>query len=304
MEPRYLLDTDICIYIRKGRPEQVVRRFRTVRPGEAALSVITYGELLYGAGKNELREQSLARLRQLVELVPALPLPEKAAEIYGFIRAELERRGELISNNDLWIAARARAEGAELGSVYTAPAGHSCSLGFGWNQATPPKGLWLAKSGMGGKWPLGMSEICCIQRGITRSPISGQRQTRCPVSSFHKAGMASLHSHAVLNALCGGGTGFSEMGFSFASFSSNCSILRCSLGRGGLVFINMSFPRRSRRGQAPFRRDLRLLNNTASLFSLQHAMPLHWRFSTFRNERRPARTGCRWRESAILPGGE
>lgn len=115
-----MLDTDICIYIRKGRPEQVVRRFRTVRPGEAALSVITYGELLYGAGKNELREQSLARLRQLVELVPALPLPEKAAEIYGFIRAELERRGELISNNDLWIAARARAEGAELGSVDTA----------------------------------------------------------------------------------------------------------------------------------------------------------------------------------------
>ncbi len=114
MEPRYLLDTAICVYIRKGRPEQVVRRFRTVRPGEAAISVITYGELLYGAEKNELREQSLVRLRQLVELVPALPLPEEAAGMYGFIRAELEGRGEMIGNNDLWIAAHALASGMTL----------------------------------------------------------------------------------------------------------------------------------------------------------------------------------------------
>jgi len=46
MEPRYLLDTNICIYIRQKRPEEVLRRFRRLRPGEAALSVITYGELL------------------------------------------------------------------------------------------------------------------------------------------------------------------------------------------------------------------------------------------------------------------
>jgi len=52
MEPRYLLDTNICIYIRQKRPEEVLRRFRKLRPGEAALSVITYGELLYGAAKS------------------------------------------------------------------------------------------------------------------------------------------------------------------------------------------------------------------------------------------------------------
>jgi tRNA(fMet)-specific endonuclease VapC len=51
MEPRYLLDTNICIYIRQKRPEQVLRRLRKLRPGEAVLSVITYGELLYGAMK-------------------------------------------------------------------------------------------------------------------------------------------------------------------------------------------------------------------------------------------------------------
>jgi tRNA(fMet)-specific endonuclease VapC len=47
MNPRYLLDTDICIYIRQQRPAGVLHRFRELRPGEAGLSVITYGELLY-----------------------------------------------------------------------------------------------------------------------------------------------------------------------------------------------------------------------------------------------------------------
>jgi tRNA(fMet)-specific endonuclease VapC len=46
MEPRFLLDTNICIYIRQERPEPVLRRFRRLRLGEAALSVITYGELI------------------------------------------------------------------------------------------------------------------------------------------------------------------------------------------------------------------------------------------------------------------
>jgi len=112
MEPRYLLDTNICIYIRQKRPEEVLRRFRKLRPGEAALSVITYGELLHGAAKSEQRVEALERLRQLVHVLPALSLPESAAEAYGSIRAELEARGEVIGNNDLWIAAHAVA--AEL----------------------------------------------------------------------------------------------------------------------------------------------------------------------------------------------
>ena len=107
MEPRYLLDTNICIYIRQKRPEEVLRRFRRLRPGEAALSVITYGELLYGAAKSEQRVAALERLRELVHLLPALALPESAAEAYGSIRAELESKGEMIGNNDLWIAAHA-----------------------------------------------------------------------------------------------------------------------------------------------------------------------------------------------------
>jgi tRNA(fMet)-specific endonuclease VapC len=48
-------------------------------------------------------------LHELIALMPALALPEKAAEAYGTIRAELESKGEMIGNNDLWIAAHAMA---------------------------------------------------------------------------------------------------------------------------------------------------------------------------------------------------
>ena len=109
MEPRYLLDTYICIYIRQKRPDEVLRRFRKLRPGEAVLSVIAYGELQYGAAKSEQRVSALERLRELVNLLPALSLPETAGEVYGMIRAQLESKGEMIGNNDLWIAAHAIA---------------------------------------------------------------------------------------------------------------------------------------------------------------------------------------------------
>jgi tRNA(fMet)-specific endonuclease VapC len=101
MEPRYLLDTNICIYIRQRRPEEVLRRFRKLRPGEAALSVITYGELLYGAAKSAQRAAALEQLRELIRLLPAVALPENAAETYGTLRADLETKGQMIGNNDL-----------------------------------------------------------------------------------------------------------------------------------------------------------------------------------------------------------
>ncbi len=114
MEPRFLLDTNICIYIRQQRPEPVLRRFRRLRPGEAALSVITYGELIYGAAKSTQREAALEKLRELVHWLPALALPEAAAETYGAIRFELAAKGQVIGNNDLWIAAHAVAAGLTL----------------------------------------------------------------------------------------------------------------------------------------------------------------------------------------------
>lgn len=114
MEPRYLLDTNICIYIRQEKPTKVLQRFRRLNAGEAALSVITYGELFYGAQKSAHRELALERLGELVRWLPALPLPEVAGEIYGEIRFELASSGQLIGNNDLWIAAHAVASGLTL----------------------------------------------------------------------------------------------------------------------------------------------------------------------------------------------
>jgi tRNA(fMet)-specific endonuclease VapC len=90
------------------------RRFRTLRPGEAVLSVITFGELVYGAGKSAQRGATLELLRELAQVLPVQGLPETAAESYGTIRAELERKGEMIGNNDLWIAAHAKAAGLVL----------------------------------------------------------------------------------------------------------------------------------------------------------------------------------------------
>ena len=111
---RYLLDTDTCVFIHRERPEALLRRFQSVRPGEAVISVITYGELLYGAARSVKRDESLQRIHGFVAIVPALPLPEQAAALYGEIRAELEAKGEMIGNNDLWIAAHALASGLIL----------------------------------------------------------------------------------------------------------------------------------------------------------------------------------------------
>jgi len=114
MAARYLLDTNICIYIRRRRPPEVLARFGKLKPGEAALSVITYGELLYGVEKSQVRDQARQVLKELVEYLPVLALPAEAGEAYGVIRAELEARGEVIGNNDLWIAAHARIAGLTL----------------------------------------------------------------------------------------------------------------------------------------------------------------------------------------------
>jgi tRNA(fMet)-specific endonuclease VapC len=112
MGARFLLDTNICIYIRRQRPPEVLARFRRLRPGEAVISVITYGELAYGVEKSHLREQATKQLMELAGLLPVMELPPGAGQVYGAVRAALEIKGETIGNNDLWIAAHARA--AEL----------------------------------------------------------------------------------------------------------------------------------------------------------------------------------------------
>jgi tRNA(fMet)-specific endonuclease VapC len=109
MSLSYLLDTNICIYIAKQKPVAVLRRFEQIAVGEIGISIITYGELLYGAKKSHHPKKALTVLDELISLIPPLPMPTHAAKCYGDIRSELEKKGKMIGNNDLWIAAHALA---------------------------------------------------------------------------------------------------------------------------------------------------------------------------------------------------
>ena len=112
--PRYLLDTNICIYIAKNNPPAVREKFARVTASELAISVITLGELRFGAEKSQNRERAIASIDALLATVQIAPLTERAGEHYGQIRAVLQRAGLVIGNNDLWLAAQARAEGWTL----------------------------------------------------------------------------------------------------------------------------------------------------------------------------------------------
>lgn len=109
IESRYLLDTDTFVYIRRGRPEKARARFRRLQVGEAVMSVITYGELIYGIAKKKVGPEPLLRLEELTQIVQVIPLMPETATVYGAIRAALSAKGEMIGGNDLWIAAHALA---------------------------------------------------------------------------------------------------------------------------------------------------------------------------------------------------
>jgi|SRR5713226_6775085 tRNA(fMet)-specific endonuclease VapC len=114
MAARYLLDTNICIYIHRQRPPEVLARFRRLNAGEAVISVISYGELLCGAAKSMMRAKVLQVLEEFTNFVQVLPLSTEIAHTYGDIRAALEAKGEVIGSNDLWIAAHAKTASLTL----------------------------------------------------------------------------------------------------------------------------------------------------------------------------------------------
>jgi tRNA(fMet)-specific endonuclease VapC len=119
MSLRYLLDTNICIYIAKQRPPGVAKRFARLAAGSVGMSLITYGELRYGAEKSQRGAEAMATIDRLVELIPVLEPAVEVGATYGHLRAHLERSGTPIGNNDLWIAAHALTLGVTLVSNNT-----------------------------------------------------------------------------------------------------------------------------------------------------------------------------------------
>lgn len=109
MSLRYLLDTNICIYITKHSPKSVLEKFESLTVGEVGMSMITYGELLFGCQKSHYPQKSRHIIEKLSGLIPPLPMSIEAGKHYSEIRYYLEKIGKPIGNNDLWIAAHARS---------------------------------------------------------------------------------------------------------------------------------------------------------------------------------------------------
>lgn len=110
---RYLLDTNIVIYVIKRRPPQALELFNQ-HAGHMAISAITLAELMHGAEKCSKPPANLAVVEDFCSRLEVLPYGAKAAQHYGSIRATLELRGQTIGVNDLHIAAHARSEGLTL----------------------------------------------------------------------------------------------------------------------------------------------------------------------------------------------
>ncbi len=104
---RYFLDTDTFIYIKNQKPTEVLHQFNLMEAGTIAVSVITYGELIRGAERSQRRRENLLILEQLFQLIPPCSLQAEVGRLYGEIRTGLEKKGQVIGNNDLWIAAHA-----------------------------------------------------------------------------------------------------------------------------------------------------------------------------------------------------
>ena len=110
---KYLLDTNIVIYVIKRRPLEVLETFNT-NVTRMAISVVTLAELLHGAEKSSQPASNLAVVEDFCSRLEVLPYTAKAAQHYGSIRTSLERIGQPIGVNDLHIAAHARSEGLIL----------------------------------------------------------------------------------------------------------------------------------------------------------------------------------------------
>lgn len=106
--PIYLLDTNICIYIIKKKPIEVLHRFSGLSFGDVAVSSITAAELDYGVSKSG-SDRNMATLEKFLAPLEILPFDNESARQYGRLRANLERQGTPIGPLDTLIAAHALA---------------------------------------------------------------------------------------------------------------------------------------------------------------------------------------------------
>ena len=110
---KYLLDTNIVIYVLKRRPIEVLEIFNR-NANRMAISSITLAELIYGAEKSQHVDKNLEAIEEFISHLEVLSYDAKASQHYGQIKTGLEKKGQLIGENDLHIAAHAISQGLIL----------------------------------------------------------------------------------------------------------------------------------------------------------------------------------------------
>lgn len=110
----YLLDTNVCIRLLNDAESPVWERLRRTDPSRVAVCDIVKAELYFGVERSRLRERNAVTLEAFLVSFSSFPFDAAAARIYGLIKADLTRRGEIIGPNDLLIAAIALANGVTL----------------------------------------------------------------------------------------------------------------------------------------------------------------------------------------------
>ncbi len=110
---KYMLDTNIAIYVIKRRPPEALATFNQ-HAGQLCISSITLAELMHGVEKSARPHHNLLQVEDFVSRLTVLEYGNKAAAHYGDIRAALERKGTSIGVNDLHIAGHARCAGLTL----------------------------------------------------------------------------------------------------------------------------------------------------------------------------------------------
>ncbi len=109
-----MLDTNICIYIIKNKPLNVLKRFKKFDIGDLVISSVTVSELFYGVYKSKYIEKNLKALEDFLYPFDIIEFDENAAIEYGKIRASLEEKGQVIGGLDMLIAASAKSQGMVL----------------------------------------------------------------------------------------------------------------------------------------------------------------------------------------------
>ena len=108
---RYMLDTNICIYVIKHKPETVFQKLQNINPEDVCISSVTYAELVHGVEKSAAVEKNRLALSMLLANMEILDFDVDAADCYGKIRAVLEKKGTPIGPLDMMIAAHAQSLG-------------------------------------------------------------------------------------------------------------------------------------------------------------------------------------------------